>query len=124
MLQTRVDDIQGSMEKHPMQPAGVDKGSLEEAKIIEGSVFEASRKNKSNGTVNPRGIAHIFGLETADPVEIARGGQVYNVNVEVLEDRFGSHNQNTDGKNPKTNGTIIPALNATVNSSLGSTYDP
>lgn len=43
--------------------------------------------------------------------------------MEVLEDTVGSHNQIDDGKNPETNGTVVPALTTIVNPCLGSVYD-
>lgn len=55
-------------------------------------------------------------------MEISGVGQLDNVNMEVLGDTVGSHQQTVDGKAPKTNGTMISALNEIVNPNIGSTY--
>ncbi|OIS98446.1 hypothetical protein A4A49_04399 [Nicotiana attenuata] len=119
----RVEDYQGSNKKQAILPVGAVKVSQKEAKITGGSVVEASAKKKANGTVNPSGTGQGFATFGGDLMEIPCVGKLDNVHVEVLGDTVGSHTKTTEGKATETNGTVVPALAARVNPTLGFVYD-
>ncbi|OIT32544.1 hypothetical protein A4A49_28131 [Nicotiana attenuata] len=116
LLETRVGDYQ--------QPnTGRISGAPTERGSSGKSTEEALAKIQDNAKINPRGAVEVLATVEGDPVEVSGNAQMENVPTKVINDTLRSDQETVDGKLVDLNGTIIPALHATVNPNWSSIYE-
>ncbi|OIT26889.1 hypothetical protein A4A49_24526 [Nicotiana attenuata] len=93
------------------------------ARTTGGTTVEVVAKKNINETVTPRGAVEVLANVEGDSVELSGGDQVGKVHAKSLHVTVRSQHKTTSGKIFDLNGTVIPALPATVNPNLGSVYE-